>query len=529
MKTRLQSLKWITLAVVTLALVTAVVMRVYAATVVIDNFNSGRISLTVDPDTHIDSSYTDSTYQSGYTLSSGDALGDERDAWAKWVSGGGSITLRIDRYDSNRFVYSAESSVTGYGKVVWDGDDNDGTAVATHGLDSVDLLSSGPANDGLRLAVLGCDHNTVLTFTVYEDSSTDYWDQNLSIVGDGSVSRVDIIFPYSGFTLHGTDIDWTDVGALVFDVNGTIAADLDLTIDYMDAVSGLREYGDLPSGYGTSILGGNHIPQGLKLGHNTDAESTYNANSTAQGDDGNDYDDEDGVTINTVGWSRGTGGGTVAISVYGCGSDCYINGWIDWNKDSDFDDTVGEASEHIISDVHKTTSDGENNYTFKTPLGGFFNGTFFARFRVCKTSGVCNTVTAANVLNGEVEDYSFTWSPLGVSLSSFTATPQGNAILVTWETAAELNNAGFNLYRGASAEGPWTRLNESLIAPQYPGQVLGGVYEWLDETAAPGVLYYYRLEDVDTDGGRTFYDPVSAVVGGLQPHYTVYLPFVSKP
>lgn len=112
-------------------------------------------------------------------------------------------------------------------------------------------------------------------------------------------------------------------------------------------------------------------------------------------------------------------------------------------------------------------------------------------------------------------------------MSRFEAVPAGSAIHLEWETASELNNAGFNLYRSESSTGPWAQLNTTLIPPQYPGSVLGGVYEWWDTLVRPGEVYYYRLEDIDIDGARTFHGPVWATADRVV-HY-LYLPLVMRP
>jgi hypothetical protein len=111
-----------------------------------------------------------------------------------------------------------------------------------------------------------------------------------------------------------------------------------------------------------------------------------------------------------------------------------------------------------------------------------------------------------------IDDFSLSDSPTAVTLASFDATPQDDAILVIWETAMELDNVGFNLYRSESAEGPYTLLNGTLIPPQFPGEVMGGVYEYLDTDVLPGVPYYYKLEDIDVKGVSTFHGPVSTSV-----------------
>ena len=87
---------------------------------------------------------------------------------------------------------------------------------------------------------------------------------------------------------------------------------------------------------------------------------------------------------------------------------------------------------------------------------------------------------------------------------------------MTWETAQELDNLGFHLYRSESPAGPWTRLNAELIPAQYPGAVFGAIYEWLDAgvtpgDVTPGVVVYYRLEDVDIHGVSTFHGPISVI------------------
>ena len=101
-------------------------------------------------------------------------------------------------------------------------------------------------------------------------------------------------------------------------------------------------------------------------------------------------------------------------------------------------------------------------------------------------------------------------TPTAIELASFTAEPDGDAVRLTWETASELDNVGFNLYRADDLEGPWTQLNATLIPSQSPGSVFGATYTWLDETVVPNQKYFYRLEDVDTGGTASLSEIVSA-------------------
>lgn len=105
-------------------------------------------------------------------------------------------------------------------------------------------------------------------------------------------------------------------------------------------------------------------------------------------------------------------------------------------------------------------------------------------------------------------------NPTAVTLASFTATPQESGILIAWETAMEIDTVGFNLYRAQSPSGDWTRLNTALIPSQSLGSIFGATYTWFDEDMESGITYYYKLEDVEVGGQRTFHGPITAQAGG---------------
>ena len=103
-------------------------------------------------------------------------------------------------------------------------------------------------------------------------------------------------------------------------------------------------------------------------------------------------------------------------------------------------------------------------------------------------------------------------APLAVDLAAFSAAVQEGGVLLTWETATELDNLGFNIYRAGSPDGELIRLNDRLIPSQAPGSATGASYSFLDETAAAGQTTYYWLEDVDVNGVATKEGPVDAEI-----------------
>jgi len=54
-------------------------------------------------------------------------------------------------------------------------------------------------------------------------------------------------------------------------------------------------------------------------------------------------------------------------------------------------------------------------------------------------------------------------TPAAVTLAWFTATGGDGEVLLEWETASEINNIGFNLWRNTSEAGSYAKLNDSLI------------------------------------------------------------------
>lgn len=138
------------------------------------------------------------------------------------------------------------------------------------------------------------------------------------------------------------------------------------------------------------------------------------------------------------------------------------------------------------------------------------------------------TVIGESTASGVVLESGYRTSsdiPTAVDVVSFGATaPATSFVVITWETASELNLIGFNLYRGSSLAGPFSSVNPELIPAQGLGGVFGVVYTFTDLDVQPGESYFYFLEALHTDQPATRYDPVLAVV----PTKILYLPLVGR-
>ena len=93
--------------------------------------------------------------------------------------------------------------------------------------------------------------------------------------------------------------------------------------------------------------------------------------------------------------------------------------------------------------------------------------------------------------------------PLPVELSHFRPARDKatGAVVITWATQSELNNAGFFIKRSQQRDGQFQVINPTMI----PGAGTTSekqFYTYTDTTAQPNVVYYYQIEDVSLDGNR---------------------------
>ena len=105
--------------------------------------------------------------------------------------------------------------------------------------------------------------------------------------------------------------------------------------------------------------------------------------------------------------------------------------------------------------------------------------------------------------SGEINNIRFSVEPTAVELLYFKVDrPLDGMVNLTWETAAELDNFGFYIYRGSSM-----KLDEAERIHFEPanGSSGGHAYSFTDNAGSGG--WFYWLSDIDTHGVETFHLP----------------------
>jgi hypothetical protein len=99
-----------------------------------------------------------------------------------------------------------------------------------------------------------------------------------------------------------------------------------------------------------------------------------------------------------------------------------------------------------------------------------------------------------------------------VTIDSFTATASNGAVTIAWETAIEVDNAGFFVWRGQLPAGETACSKDGKdyaevkqISPFIMAQGSGASYSYSDSQVTSGNTYCYALEDIDLMDKSTFH------------------------
>lgn len=153
------------------------------------------------------------------------------------------------------------------------------------------------------------------------------------------------------------------------------------------------DFGDAPAPYPVlqADNGAEHEESNFRLGVGLTTEADGQPSANADADAG-----DDGVWFGSVLLYPGARRVEANVSLVGPGQTVYVDAWIDFNIDGDWDD----AGEHVV-DSDQTSVGGPEKYQFDVPADAAV-GTTFVRVRVSKDP---NLSVDGQTAGGEVEDY----------------------------------------------------------------------------------------------------------------------------
>lgn len=231
---------------------------------------------------------------------------------------------------------------------------------------------------------------------------------------------------------------------------------------------------------------------------------SINKNSGNSQEDGANYVDRTCTDVAVM-----NSGNSYPVSVRGN----YVNShrvkvYIDYNNDGVF--TTGLADNELA--FQGTTPGGDANFVSGNiilPITAVRNTPLRVRVLAdpASTSDACTIVgyntgrVLANFGSGQIEDFSVTvQDPLPVTMISFDGHADVEGIKLMWETTQEEQNKGFEIER--SLDG--LRFETKGFVPGNNTTSLKSHYTFDDSDVKPHLRYFYRLKQLDFDGGFVF-------------------------
>jgi hypothetical protein len=200
------------------------------------------------------------------------------------------------------------------------------------------------------------------------------------------------------------------------------------------------------------------------------------------------------------------------FNTLGAGHDDGLYLWVNPNISVEPVTTAAECQNDGVTNILDLDFDN-----YQTPAGGI--GSF-----IWNSRGVGNPVGAFDgVRVAYGSSSSAAWTNLGaagvtpVELTSFTASAIKGAVNLSWKTATEVNNMGFNVERSAN-KSDWSKIafvqgNQTSTSTKS--------YSYIDKSVNQSGNYYYRLKQIDNDGSFKYSNIVEADINNSPSAFTL--------
>ncbi|MBL9115235.1 MAG: right-handed parallel beta-helix repeat-containing protein [Verrucomicrobiaceae bacterium] len=264
-------------------------------------------------------------------------------------------------------------------------------------------------------------------------------------------------------------------------------------IAFFDCDQSTTDFGDYSAFPDASSLWSTSI----RLGNESDTESSTRGSFAANGDDIDDLDDEDGVTMPT----SVVPGSTVAFPVKmlnTSGAPAYLSAWIDLNNNG----LLTDAGEQVIANVSIPTGTNgtTTNYNVTIPLNTV-SGDLGMRFRFTSASNAASSGAAGT---GEVEDYLLTVVPPTIDFGDFDGFASASSTVTASMRIGASTDAEYSQASTSGADGDDTSGvddEDGVTLPAFVNTgVTGQTLNVMVTNTSGSIAYLNAWIDWDSDG-----------------------------
>jgi hypothetical protein len=169
----------------------------------------------------------------------------------------------------------------------------------------------------------------------------------------------------------------------------------------------------------------------------------------------------------------------------------------------------GYQQQITAADIHFSTNNGTTwmQVANQVPNTGAYAWTapegFFLECRVLVTLWKGTEVFGQGMSQ---EAFAIT-APVPTRLKSFDIAVEDGAAVLRWETSVEFGMEGFAIVRAETEDGAYRAVTAETIPAG--GDAAGSRYEFRDEDVTANRTYWYKLQEVNTDGMGTEFGPYS--------------------